>query len=78
LILFFRSEASAGFFEDALGDIVPGKNIYQDIRRLWVFLIVVYVILILKLLVRAFIYDKPQWVLEEIEKQKNEEKLALE
>jgi len=78
LILFFRSEASANFFEDWLGDMIPGRTIHTDIRRLWVFIIVVYVILVLKLLVRAFIDDKPKWVLEELEKHNNEEKQALE
>jgi len=74
LILFFRSTTSFDVFEDALMDDTPGENIYHDVRRLWVFLIIVYVILVLKLLARAFIQDKPQWVINEEEKLKNLEK----
>lgn len=74
MILFFRSTTSFDVFEDALMDDTPGENIYHDVRRLWVFLIIVYVILVLKLLARAFIQDKPQWVINEEEKLKNLEK----
>ena len=59
-------------------DDLPDRTIYRDVRRLWVFLIVVYIILILKLLARAFIQDKPQWVVNEEEKQKNLDKNEIE
>jgi len=78
LILFFRATTSFDWFEDVLMDDIPNKTIYRDVRRLWTFLIVVYIILILKLLARYFIHDKPQWVTNEEEKQKNIDKNELE
>jgi len=40
LILFFRSSTSFDWFEDVLMDDIPNKTIYNDVRRLWTFLIV--------------------------------------
>jgi len=77
LILFFRSTTSFDAFEDLMMEDT-GKTIYRDIRRLWVFLIFVYVILVLKLLARAFIQDKPEWVVNEEEKLKNLDKPEIE
>lgn len=69
------------FMEDFFGvddtqDIITDPS--KDIDRLWVFVIVVHIILVVKFLVIALVPDKPKWVLKREEKQQHEEDQAME
>lgn len=75
--MFFKSNTTVGFLETALMAKVGNFESNHDIRRLWVFLILVNLILIIKLLVSALIKDKPDWVEKEEKRQNNEERQAL-
>lgn len=77
LILFFKSTSTIQVFEDGIMDPVYSKSSSTDIRRLWLFIIAVHIILILKYIVSSFIPDKPQWVLENEKKQNAIERLAI-
>ena len=50
-------------------------DLVTNISRLWVFVIVVHVILILKYLAQAIIQDKPGWVQKEEEKEEYNEEM---
>ncbi len=50
-------------------------DLVTNISRLWVFVIVVHVILILKYLAQAIIQDRPGWVQKEEEKEEYNEEM---
>jgi len=75
--LFFNLDFTIDFLEN----LFDSDHEYEDpdfnIKRLWVFVIVVHVILVLKYIVRAFINDRPDWVVKQEEKQEFDEEIAL-
>jgi len=78
--LFFNLDFTLDFIENVFKDNSDASN-YDDpdfnIRRLWVFVIVVHIILVLKYIFRGFINDRPEWVAKQEEKQEFDEEVAL-
>lgn len=83
MTLFFRLDTSLGnleeiFEQDGDDSQMIGVPYNENINRLWVFVLVVHIILILKFFIIGFVADKPKWVINQEEKQRFEEEQALE
>ena len=72
MLIFFQTKVSFNVFYE-----VDQNHAYQnqELQRLWLVIILVAIILIVKLVFRALIPDKPKWVMDEEERQKAQKEL---